>query len=377
MSPSDAERLERERLDAERRYNAALTELDRSVVHAAAQSAPGRDDIARITTALIVFLQQITAFVETKDRELAANAARRFDAVAPSIESIEEVRAQLGVVQRTVRALAREQQERGPAPGAAHQAPGAGHQAPSTQHLAPSTQSDLVYLSFEDQFRGPADAIEERLRAYVPLFEGRSDVIDLGCGRGEFLDSLKNAGIRARGVDANKAMAAAARDRGLDAAHADALTYLSAIPDGTVGGLIATQVIEHLEPSYLMALLDTASRKLQPGAPLVLETINPACWLAFFSSYIRDFTHVRPIHPDTLQYLLRATGFERVEIRYSAPVPDQIKMKTVDPGAEIERSDAPVARALAQMAHAANANASILNSLLFSHLDYAAIGYRI
>src|SRR6266508_635457 len=171
-------------------------------------------------------------------------------------------------------------------------------------------------------------------------------------------------------------MAAAARDRGLDAAHADALTYLSAIPDGTVGGLIATQVIEHLEPSYLMALLATASRKLQPGAPLVLETINPACWLAFFSSYIRDFTHVRPIHPDTLQYLLRATGFERVEIRYSAPVPDQIKMKTVDPGAEIGRSDAPIARALAQMAHAANANAAILNSLLFSHLDYAAVGYR-
>ena len=117
-------------------------------------------------------------------------------------------------------------------------------------------------------------------------------------------------------------MVAVARERGLDATHADALGYLASLPDESLGGLIATQVVEHLEPSYLMRLLDAAAQKLQPGAPIVLETINPACWLAFFSSYIRDFTHVRPVHPETLQYLLRASGFERVEIRYSAPVPE-------------------------------------------------------
>jgi hypothetical protein len=108
----------------------------------------------------------------------------------------------------------------------------------------------------------------------------------------------------------------------------------------------------------------------------VLETINPACWLAFFSSYIRDFTHVRPVHPETLQYLLRASGFERVDIRYNAPVPDPMKMKTIDLPADVLASADPMAVALSRVAHAVNANAVILNNLLFSYLDYAAIGYR-
>src|SRR5262249_61448657 len=94
-------------------------------------------------------------------------------------------------------------------------------------------------------------------------------------------------------------------------------------------------------PPYLMRLLETAARKLRAGAPIVLETINAACWLAFFSSYIRDLTHVRPVHPETLQYLLRANGFERVELRYSAPVPDPMKMKTIDlPADVLSSSDA-------------------------------------
>ena len=106
------------------------------------------------------------------------------------------------------------------------------------------------------------------------------------------------------------------------------------------------------------------------------ETINAACWLAFFSSYIRDLTHVRPVHPETLQYLLRASGFERVDIRYSAPVPDAIKMKTIDLPADVLASTDPPAMALTSIAHAVNANAVILNNLMFTHLDYAAVGYR-
>lgn len=211
---------------------------------------------------------------------------------------------------------------------------------------------------------------------YVPLFAGASNVLDVGCGRGEFLAALKAAGIGARGVDKNREMAAVARERGLDAVAGDALGYLEAVPDGSLGGLIATQVVEHLEPSYLVRLLEAASRKLRGGAPIVLETINAACWLAFFSSYIRDITHARPLHPDTLQYLLRASGFERVDIRYSAPVPEHMKMKTIDLPAEILTSAEPSAVALARMAHTVNANAVILNNLMFTHLDYAAVGYR-
>ncbi len=149
---------------------------------------------------------------------------------------------------------------------------------------------------------------------YVPLFEGASDVLDVGCGRGEFLDLLRENGITARGVDLNDEMAAVSRERGLDATAGDALdAILQAQPDGSLGGLFAAQVVEHLEPDYLMRFLDAAYHKLRPGSKIVLETINPACWFAFFSSYIRDITHVRPLHPDTLQYLLRASGFQNVE----------------------------------------------------------------
>ena len=201
-------------------------------------------------------------------------------------------------------------------------------------------------------------------------------MVDLGCGRGELLATLQKAGIQAKGVDSNGDMAATARERGVDATQGDALAFVEACPDDSLGGIIATQVIEHLEPDYLLRLLDTSARKLRAGAPIVLETINPTCWLAFFSSYIRDITHVRPIHPDTLQYLLRASGFEQVEIRYSAPVPESMKMKTIDVDASMRTSDQPVAKALTAMAHTINANATILNSLMFTHLDYAAVGFK-
>jgi len=109
--------------------------------------------------------------------------------------------------------------------------------------------------------------------------------------------------------------------------------------------------------------------KLRPGAPIVLETINPACWFAFFESYIRDLTHVRPVHPDTLKFLLIATGFQRVEIAYRAPYPEGDKLQTLAHG-----SGAPTS--FDDMIETLNANVEKINRLLFTYLDYAAIGRR-
>jgi len=235
--------------------------------------------------------------------------------------------------------------------------------------------SDSLYKGFEDRFRGSIDAIREKQRVFVPVFAGASNVLDIGCGRGEFLALLKEHRIDARGIDTNGEMIAAARERGLEAVQADALAHLESLGDSSLGGVIASQVIEHLQPSYLIQLLPMILRKLRPTAPIVLETINPACWLAFFSSYLRDFTHVWPVHPDTLQYLLQATGFARVEIRYTEQAPDAVRMRGVDPAA-LAGLEPATARALTTLATAYNANASILNSLLFTYMDYAAIGYR-
>ena len=235
--------------------------------------------------------------------------------------------------------------------------------------------SESLYRGFEDRFRGSSDAIREKQRVFVPLFAGASDVLDIGCGRGEFLALLAEHRIGGRGVDADAGMIAAARERGLDVVQADALAHLESLPDASLGGVIASQVIEHLAPSYVMALLPVIFRKLRPSAPVVLETLNPACWLAFFSSYLRDYTHVWPVHPDTLQYLLEAHGFARVEIKYTEQAPDAVRMRGVDP-ASLTGLDPATSRALTTLATAYNANASILNSLLFTHMDYAAIGFR-
>ena len=141
-------------------------------------------------------------------------------------------------------------------------------------------------------------------------------------------------------------MVAVAKEHGLDVTATDALSYVESQPEESIGGIIATQVVEHLTASYLMRLLDASHRAMRPGAPIVLETINPACWYAFFSSYIRDLTHVHPVHPETLQYLLRASGFERVEIRYREPVPEIEKLKATAVPEDVRVSDDGMAKAL-------------------------------
>jgi len=412
----DSDRLRHEAEDAERSYNEALTAVDHAFIPADETPGPvvpwpdavlpppagphkpwlriihrwlapvfarqrtfdnhvvdaidaltdqeGEVAFARFETALIIFLQKITAFVESKDRLITATAASRLDRHDELLGRLPEMQTQLAVLQRATQMLTR-------SVGSPQAAVG----SPQPPTRIPQALSDYQYVAFEDRFRGSDEEIREKLRAYVQLFAGAGDVLDIGCGRGEFLALLKDAGVSARGVDTNQEMVATACERGLDAVHADALAFLDTLPDGSLGGLMAAQVVEHLAPPYLSRLLAVAFQKLRVGAPIVIETINPACWLAFFSSYIRDITHAQAVHPETLQYLLQANGFGSVTLRYSQPVPEHMKMQPVDVPA-IAAAGGEHAAAVAQMARTVNANAAILNNLLFTHYDYAAIGYR-
>jgi SAM-dependent methyltransferase len=247
--------------------------------------------------------------------------------------------------------------------------------SPGSSQLAGSPLDAYKYVGFEDTFRGAADDIRARLTEYLPLFEGTSGVVDLGCGRGEFLELLRERGIAARGVDINHEMVETCRSRGLSVDEGDGLVWLERQPDSSIGGLFAAQVVEHLQPDQLLRLVDLASRKLTVGGRILLETINPACWYAFFESYIRDITHVRPIHPDTLTYFLRASGFQRVEVRYRAPYPERGKLQSI-PIPVAAREDASAIHPLADLAETFNANAEKINRLLFTYLDYAVIGER-
>ncbi len=312
----------------------------------------GLDDLARFESLLVQFLQQITPLVDAKDREVR--------------ETIDQLRHVAEVAQRTA-TMAKRELERG---GVARHSSG---DAPVSTAVA--TAGDAYkYLGFEDRFRGSEDEIRVRLSIYVPLFEGASDVLDVGCGRGEFLDLLRQAGITAAGLDLNPEMVEACVARGLVASHVDALTYLRQQPDESLGGLIAVQVIEHLEPAYWSELLQLAFYKLRPGSRLILETINPACWVAFFESYLRDLTHVKPIHPETLQYMLHASGFSSVELIYRSPIAPEGRLQQVTPPAEHfgDRAPDPVA----ELASAFNRNMDRLNSRMFTFQDFAAVATK-
>ena len=226
------------------------------------------------------------------------------------------------------------------------------------------------YYWFESIHRGDRALIKRRQQPYLEYFEGCANVLDVGCGRGEFLELLRERGIRARGIDVNAEMVERCRQAGLDVQEADALAYLTSLEDGSLGGLLAAQVVEHLRPGYLMRWLEAAYHKLRPGSHIVLETVNPACWAAFFNAYLRDITHTQPLHPDTLKYLLTASGFASVEIHFNSPYPEPGKLQAVSsrPGTPPELQD---------LIGAFNANVERVNGLLFTFTDYAAIGDRL
>jgi O-antigen chain-terminating methyltransferase len=163
--------------------------------------------------------------------------------------------------------------------------------------------------------RGSTADVRERQRPYVDDFRDAAPVLDVGCGRGEFLGLLREAGIEAKGVDADADMVAYASGEGLEVEQADALAYLDAQPPGVVGGIFMAQLVEHLPPPQLFRLLELAARSLRPGGVLVAETINPLSPLAL-RSYFADLTHAQPLVPETLALLAKQAGFREVETRY-------------------------------------------------------------
>ena len=336
------------------------------------------DRQSEIEARLVTVLQAITPFVDTKSRVDAQTLNAAVSAMAETLgrqwESMSarerDLRAAVGVAQQAALTVKRElERSARPAPSDVAQSPVQGAAATADRAEGFTSRLDAYkYVAFEDQFRGSRDAIRSGQEAYLPLFAGCTDVLDIGCGRGEFLDLLATRGIRARGIDVNPEMVEICRARGLDVTAGDAVSYLSALEDGSLGGIFSAQVVEHLQPAYLLRLLELAFHKTAPGGRLVLETLNPACWVAFFDSYIRDITHVWPLHPETLKYLVTASGFPEVEIRFRAPVPDEHRLQPI----AAEGADPR----LAEIARTFNANMDKLNVRIFSFLDYAVVATR-
>ena len=160
-----------------------------------------------------------------------------------------------------------------------------------------------------------------------PIFKDREPVLDIGCGRGEFLELLKEAGIQASGVDTNQEMIRHCRSKGLEASSGDGLTYLKGLSDQSLGGIFLSQVIEHLAPEALRELVRVGFAKLRPGGILMAETINPQCLSTFSGAFYLDLSHKNPIHPEAARYLLESLGFRQVELLYVSPFPEEMKLK--------------------------------------------------
>ena len=182
-----------------------------------------------------------------------------------------------------------------------------------------STAYDELYEDLEDTFRGTREHIAGLAAAYlddVRTVPGRAPVVDVGCGRGEWLEVLGDAGIAGYGVDVNEVVVERCRARGLDVRAADALAHLREVPEGSVRAVTSFHVVEHLSLDTLVQLIDAALVALKAGGLLILETPNPTNINVGAASFYLDPTHLKPLHPQFLEFLVLSRGFAEVEVRY-------------------------------------------------------------
>lgn len=226
-------------------------------------------------------------------------------------------------------------------------------------------EGQFDYLGFENRLRGSEDMVREHHRAYIEYFQGKDVVLDIGCGRGEFLELLREAGIGGEGVDFNPDMVQHCREKGLQVSEADALTYLQSLPDNSLGAVFCAQLVEHLTTEDMLALIKATHQKLRTGGVLIVETLNPESLLVTYRWFWIDPTHIRLVHPETLKFLFESAGFSEVVHRVLPPPEGPILLPPLKDGSFAQDE-------LANF----NQATQYLNQLLYAGFDYAVIGSK-
>ncbi len=196
---------------------------------------------------------------------------------------------------------------------------GADLTAPQSQPAHPEQDHllDSLYFSLEDGLRGTPEQIKEEVKVYLPVLEKAgisSDILDVGCGRGEWLQVLREAGFQARGIDTNRILVQQCKELSLDVEEREALSYLGSLSDGSLNAVTAFHFAEHLPLETLVKFLDEAGRTLKPGGLIILETPNPENLLVGSCNFYLDPTHKNPIPIPTMKLLLEARGFRCEEV---------------------------------------------------------------
>lgn len=176
-------------------------------------------------------------------------------------------------------------------------------------------------FGFEDVFRGSEATIRQRQAIYPEMLGSPGWVLDLGCGRGEFLDVLREHGIRGLGVELSQHLVDLCVAKGHDAVHGDAIEHLEGLEDESVPAIFAAQVVEHLPADVLRTLLELVQAKLEPGGTAVFETVNPHTPTAL-KAFWTDPTHHHPLYPEVLIALCRFAGFSSGRVVFPQPSGD-------------------------------------------------------
>jgi 2-polyprenyl-3-methyl-5-hydroxy-6-metoxy-1,4-benzoquinol methylase len=180
------------------------------------------------------------------------------------------------------------------------------------------------YARFAEKFRGPEEYVKAGQQIYVPHFAGRLNVLDIGCGRGEFLEAMRSAGVAAKGIDLSEESVALCHSKGLEAEIADLFTYLEDLAEASLDGIFCSQVVEHLPPERLPEMIRLCASRLERGGVIAIETPNPECLAIFATHFYLDPTHTRPVPSALLAFYLEEFGVGRIEVRKLAPAVDSM-----------------------------------------------------
>ena len=326
------------------------------------QSVDGiRGDVRQVVAEMRQSLDGMSSEIGRLDSEKASQ--RAVDELGVRVPTLEEdaVRFERALerIDRQLVVQRRELADHGGSVGSPVSMPVSSGLAAASSSNGDADRLAAFYVSFEDRFRGTRDVIRQRMMVYVPLIEkanaGRPErpVLDLGSGRGEWLELLRENGRVARGIDANAVMIQDCRERGLDVVDADVITYLRSLEPGTIGAITGMHIIEHLPFEQVVALVDESLRVLVPGGVVAFETPNPENLIVGACSFYSDPTHRRPLPPEPIRFLLEARGFADVEIMRLHPFPE---FEQLSGGTDEWRER--------------------LNELLFGPQDYAVTGRK-